>query len=203
MKHILPFFLIVGLLFTACRSGRSVADKYFLIEFDKAQSGSLADRGQPVNKSCYLAPVWVYPAFSTHQIALRSNTHELSYFSFNEWAVRPADSFEEILLDFFKENAVFRTFTFAETIYPAELRLETRVLRLEVLTTNTAFAAHLQLEFLLYDQPGNTLLLRHVSAEQRELENRNLNDFAASIGALFTEALYAFSHEVISTLIEE
>lgn len=203
MKHILPVLLVAGLLFSGCRSGRSVADKYYLIAFDKAQTDSQANTDETVDQSCYIAPVWVHPAFSSHQIAIRSNTHEISYFSFNEWAVRPAAGFEELLQEYFNEYAVFKNVAFSESIPHADLRLETKVSRLELLEKGKTFAAHLQLEFLLFDQMSNELLLRFESGEQRELETKSLNEFAAVTGVLFTEALFALSQEVRTTLIKE
>ena len=203
MKRLVLILCVALFLLPACRSGKSVSGKYYLLEPDRDQSFQLAGDQLPLPYSCYLSPVWVHPAFASHQIALRSNTHEISYFAFNEWGMRPGQALTELLESYFVREGLFVHVTTAEAIPAADLRLETRVARLEVERTGNSFVANLDLEFSLFDKDRNLVINVWEKQARRELEERNLNLFAAAVSSLFAEALHEFSEELLRTLAKE
>jgi ABC-type uncharacterized transport system auxiliary subunit len=196
MKHIFLIILASGLLLPGCRGGRALSVRYYLLEYPDEVSANLPESHATLEKSCFVNIVEVYPAFSTNQIAHRENTHELSYYAFNQWAVRPEASLTRILLDFLDKYRVFEqvyhTYPAPETDYT----IETAVQRMEVVRESNEYHAALAVRFRITDNHSGKISAEHTATSQTEMKERNLNLFAGAISAMFVEELSRFINEI-------
>ncbi len=193
MKRIL---IISSLLIAlaACRSSQPASQHFYLIEYDREWSAPWPEGLGTMAGTCEIASVWVAPAYASHQIAMRTASHQLRYFTFNEWAVRPEQAMTQLSLDFFEAFPVFEQIVHGRLVTPANYRLETEVHHLELDTRQQGVGARVHFVFSLYDMEDEKQLIhRHVADRTQELEKKNLNEFATAISRLFQEELQAFS----------
>lgn len=192
MNKINIILLVLAVALAGCRGSKPVIPKYYVVEYPHEQSVSLIDTIITLPNSVEIAQVEVYPAFATHRIAVRENTHELRYFSNSEWAVRPEQSITNYINEFLQVN---RFFEVVSTRYWNELpdyRLETTVYQMEILQDRNTFLAHLHLKFSLTNIESERVIVTHTADRTRELERRNLNLFADAINHMLFEELQRF-----------
>ncbi len=202
MRKIYLLPLLIAVLVSGCRGGQSVVNRFYLLEYPANQTFIEADTLQSISSSLEVAMVYVHPAYSSHQIAIREDSHQLRYFNFNEWATRPANSLTAILDDFFHFNPLFERVVERQTPKEADFTLNTSVFNLEVVKERNRYQARLHLEYMLIDNQTGELVFSHVADQSRQLEKRNLNLFARAINEMFLETLKDFAGEIVENGME-
>ena len=71
------------------------------------------------------------PGFDTSQIVYLHQPHELDYFVANRWADTPARMLEPLLLQALEQTGSFRAIVRAPGVVPANIRLDTELVRLQ------------------------------------------------------------------------
>lgn len=202
MKNII-YLLIIGLTVTGCKSGRSVTNRYYLLEYPPDIAVDLPEETAASEKTCYVQPVFVYPAFSSSQIAYRENSNEISYYAFNQWANRPEPVFTRMLLEFLEKNNIFHDILLSSSPDGADFSLETSVRRLEVVNEKRDYHAHLQVRFRLIENETGKIVAEHNARSSKEMKARDLNLFAIGISEIFIEELSVFANQFLNTLTNQ
>lgn len=154
----------------------------------------------PLSASCEILKPEIVPAYSSHSIALREDSHQLSYFRFNEWAVRPELVIQKMVDDFMKENQVFEELVPGRAVMSAAYLLETEINHLEVDNREDVFRARMHVEFRLRDNETSEVLVTHREDRIETLEGRNLNAFAEAVSRMFIEELATFTESFTTEL---
>ncbi len=188
-RHLI--LLLVFSVFTAgCLTRKPPVVKYYVLEYPGKES--VPSFETTIKGSCLVKPVEVSAAYSSNQIAIRENTHELRYFAFNMWAVRPEQALTGIMLRFLDDHQVFEELRSPGLVQEADYTLETRVYNLEVDTEGRDYKARLYIEFSLVDNNQNRLVKEYRIDRNIPLQDRDLNLFAAATSTIFVELLAAF-----------
>jgi len=166
------------------------------MEYPKDFQAELTDNPILAGKTCHLATVDVYPAFSGHQIALRENTHELRYFGFNQWAVRPEHNLINLLADFFDRYKVFAAVYTPAVTGETDYTIRTRVYSLEVIKERNDFFARLSVEYILVNNQNREVIHTHRAERRILLEDRDLNLFSAAVSEIFVDILVTFLESI-------
>ena len=196
---IFPLLVFLG----ACGSQKVVATKYYIIEIPM-DSILAKNRGlTPLSgKNCEIAAVDVNPAYATTQIANRSSSRALTYYSHHHWAIRPSTSFSRLILDYFIHVPIFNNVSDRFWRIQPELILETTVYHMEVVQDKDIFTAHLNLEFRLKDTKNDRNIISHRADRYIALANNDLNLFATGIGEIFYQELENLSEKIRSNINE-
>ena len=190
-KVIAGLLLIMLLACQGCLGHRDVAVRYYTLEYSPDEIVKTFANAGPVEKSLLVNPVEIHPAFSSNQIAIREDTHEIRYFSFNQWAVRPDQSLTSLLTDFLKRSNIFSSVYSPMVYIETDLTLETTVYNLEIVEDGRTFNARLNLEYRLNSSDGQ-VLYSHRADRKETLEDRNLNLFSEAITSIFIGELENF-----------
>ena len=194
-KHVLiPIFLLFAI--AGCRSGSEVTSQHYLLEIPQEYDFHWEGEPGPIVASCEVLVPDVVPAYSSHRMAIREESHQIRYFGFNEWAIRPDQVFHQMAVDFLKENRVFEELVYGRVVLPADYVLETAIIHLEADNRQEMFRARLHVEFRLRESETDEILLTHREDRFETLDSRNLNDFAEAISRMFTEELAAFTESI-------
>ncbi len=201
MKKNLLLIMLMAIVFAGCRSSQPVTQQFYLLELPEHYEGTWPERISVLSGSFELSEVQIATAYASHQIAVREKSHQLRYFSFNEWAIRPGIAFSQVMADFYKDNYVFEEVIKGRMAAPADYVLQTTITTLELDARGDTFNARLHVSFLLSDGDNtNDIIYQHEAERSLPLENKNLNFFAAAISKMFTEELHAFSVELLENL---
>ncbi len=198
MKKILLMALLSALVFAGCRSSQPVTQQYYLLEMPSQQEGDWPERLSALQGSTLISNATVVDAYASHQIALREDTHQIRYFNFNEWAIRPEHAFTQLLLNFYQENQVFEEVKHGRIVRTTDYILNTHVQVVELDMRGDLLHARLKVDFLLLDGQNEGDILHHYTVDSsKELDTKNLNSFASTISHMFIEGLHAFSVEML------
>jgi ABC-type uncharacterized transport system auxiliary subunit len=200
MKKTMPLILLLTLLLASCGGSKSVVNRFYVLEYPARTVASMEEGLSPIEGSCLIETPGMHSAFATHQIALREDTHEIKYFSFNEWANRPEQSLATIIWSFYQDFPAFGKGAVLQGSGEEKYALQTHVSRMEVVQQRNDFYARLNVEFLLVERDTGTPLAAHKASRQEPLDQRNLNLFASAISDMFVEELQLFTLEIFNAL---
>ncbi len=201
MNRTIIFIFPLLAFLASCGGQKVVATKYYVVEIP--MDSVLAENKdlKPItDKNCEISDVDINPAYATMQIANRSSSRALTYYSHHHWAIRPSVSFSRIILDYFIHLPVFNNVSDRFWRIQPEYILETTIYHLEVIQDKNTFSAHLNLEFRLKDTNNDNYVIQHRADRHMALENNDLNLFATSIGEIFFQELQELSGKVRSTI---
>lgn len=200
MNKTVMIVVMTLLVMVACRGGQVVVSQYYLLELPPFDEAMPSGAFQTLPGICEVAEVKVAPAFASHQIAVREDTHQIRYFSFNEWAVRPPLAFTGLLLDFLQDRQVFEEVTHGRHALPSKYLIETEITHLEMDVGRPLVYARLNLTISLYDTATGDRLVSHQADRSEPLSAQDLNEFASVTSQLFAEELTKFSMSVSEKL---
>jgi ABC-type uncharacterized transport system auxiliary subunit len=200
MTRTLSLILCLSLILAGCLGRRSIPARYYILDFPPGLEVDI-NTGPPIQKSCLIRPVNISPAYSTTQIALRERTHEIRYFAFNQWAVRPEQSFTSLLVDFINDQNIFRTIhTRPGLNLEPDYIIETAIHHMVLVEEGRDYYARLSLEYVLRDFINDEIIVNHRADREELLEEKNLNLFAAAISEIFIDELGKFSSAVLADI---
>lgn len=200
MKKLIIIPVLTMLLFAGCRSTQPVQNNFFLLELPPAFFEDSQRRVKSIDATCELIKVEVAAPYASHQIAIREDSHRMRYFSFNEWAHRPGQSFSNMAFRYLEEGKFFRELYTGRHRETPDYLIETEVYHLEVDNRSGLFEARLVVEFQLLNAETHEPVVQHRSNRTRSLQENSLNLFAAEISNLFYEELINFMDLVINNL---
>lgn len=96
------------------------------------------------------------PGFETAQIAYLQQPHQLSYFTDSRWTDTPARMLQPLLRQALEQSAAFRAV--AQTAIPADIRLDTELIRLQQDFTTRPSRVRITLRAQLIDVRGKRVL---------------------------------------------
>ncbi len=205
LKAILLFtgiLFFAGSLLTGCMSRKQPTNKYYVLERPEGAGDSITPRSAAIDGYCEVAPVDVYPAYASQSIARRKESHELVYYSYHHWAVRPGETMTLLVEDYMDQAAVFDGVSTRFWKTSPDFRLETTVFHLEALPENKDMVAHLSLRFTLIDNRDDESLVVHHADRKERLPRKDLNLYAKAMGEIFHEELDRFSRKITEQLGE-
>lgn len=193
MNRIIPLFILPVLL-SGCFGGKQLPTRHYLLEYPE---GGVALAVSAAELPLFHAPVFVenvqiHPAFSTHQIAIREDSNEVSFFSFNEWAVRPSVSLTIMTRRFLAEHGYFNRLVTSPQEASKGYGLAVQVERIEVVRDRNKFVAMLSMSLTLTENLTGDVVLSKATVRSEPLAERNLNLFAQTISRLYIEELHRF-----------
>ena len=199
MRNAMFYSLLTLFVMAGCRTSQPVVYKYYLLEFNAGQMLEWPERIAGIPASCEITTVQIAPAYSGSRIAVREASHQIRYFTFNEWAIRPEQGLTRIALDYLDAHRVFDTVKHGRPVVPADYLLDTHVYHIELDARGEVFRARLHVEFQLTDAAG-TVIGTYSSDEYRTLPEKNVNGFAEAVSELFVDALHTFSVKIMQDL---
>jgi cholesterol transport system auxiliary component len=122
--------LLGALLLTGCSLFQPPHEESQHIYVLDAQAPESAD---PIKRDLVLAVSMprARPGFDTSQMVYVRQSHELDYFAVNRWADTPARMLAPLLLQTLEQTGTFRAVVPALGTVPADIRLDTELVRLQ------------------------------------------------------------------------
>jgi len=96
--------------------------------------------------------------FDTPQMAYLRQPHELNYFAVNRWADTPAHMLDSLLVQALEQTKSFRAVVHLANVVPANVRLDTELIRLQQDFSTKPSKVQLTLRAQLIDVTGKQVL---------------------------------------------
>jgi len=219
MKSILLPTLGLMILLSGCMSEKAVITRHYTIEWEddrkeeagenhrkeeagenhrKEEAGE-NQRKEEAGGNQGLVPgrleidqVEISPLYEKTQIVNRSDSHEISYYRYHQWAIRPAVAVMEVIRTYIEGAGMFESVSSQYSRAIPDYHFMTTIRQLELIESKNQFLAHLHIEFSLVSHADGSTLLEHRADRTTSLEKKELNLFAAAISDMLVSELRAF-----------
>lgn len=195
-KIILPVLLLF--IMQGCFSEQSAINKYYTIEHPHEVSSDPVNADPTVDGICELMPIEIHSLYESNKIVNRSDSHEITYYKYHQWAVRPSVAIREMILHQLETANLFEGISTRYLSKIPDYTFVTILRSLEVLEEEEALSAHLDIEFRMKNQAGE-MLVNHTAMRTEKLMEKDMNLFAEKVSSMINEELELF----ISGLNEE
>lgn len=180
------------LLLSSCIPEKNVTRKYYTLELPETYISTMQPAPERLQGECEIGRVSVNPVYDRNQIVNRNDSHEISYYVYHQWAVRPDEAIRELLYNYLDTKNIFERVASRYSRSIPDYRMEASIEKLEIVDNNS-FSAHIQMEFTLYDNSNDSILVVHGADRKEPLQKRNLNLFALEVSNIFCEELEVFT----------
>jgi ABC-type uncharacterized transport system auxiliary subunit len=188
--YIFVTFLIV---LAGCLSEKKVVRRYYTLEIPAGKITASADTAFRIKGNCEVEQVIVNMIYDKNQIVNRAGSNEISYYIYNQWAVRPSDAITSIIKEYLGTAGLFEQTSDRYDRLVPDFKLRTSVNSLELIETKKSSIAHLNLEFRLIDNSDGRVILNHRADRENPLEENNLNIFSGEISKMLLEEFDIFT----------
>lgn len=183
------FFFIPG-----CFSEQSAINKYYTIEHQYDSQSDSVNGKSKISGICELMPIEINSLYESNKIVNRSDSHEITYYKYHQWAVRPSVAIREMILLHLEESQLFEGISTRYLSKIPDYRFVTILRKLEVIEEEDSFAAHLEIEFRIQNKSGE-LLINHFARRTEKLAEKDMNLFAGKVSKIIHEELGLFIAE--------
>jgi ABC-type uncharacterized transport system auxiliary subunit len=188
--YILVFFLI---LFSGCMSEKKIERRYYTIELPTELLSDNTDSISVIMGHCEIEQVEINQVYEKNQIVNRAGSNEVSYYMYNQWAIRPSDAILELIQEYLVTTGLFQDISTGYGRSLPDYRFCTSVKSLELIENNKSSVAHVSLEFRVINNSNDNVILSHKADRTSTLKQNDLNIFAHEISTIIYEELNIFS----------
>ncbi len=174
-------------------SEKKIVRKYYTIEIPADQIPVPVDSISVINGNCEIDDVEVNLVYQRNQIVNRTSSHEVSYYIYHQWAIRPSDAIKEMIQEYLGSSGIFQSISTRYSRSIPDYRYWTSINNLELIEMNKSSLAHLNLEFRLIDNSNDQVILSHKADRVNPLKQKDINIFAIEVSNIICEELSIFS----------
>lgn len=178
---------------TACISQQAVIQKHYTIEYPEEPENNAEDSQQAIPGSLEVQQIEIGPVYDKNQIVNRSDSHEITYYKYHQWAVKPSLALMRFTMYYLDKSHLFESVSSRYNRAIPDYLFTTNIHQLEVLEDKNQFSAHVHLEFRILRNADNRVLLHHEAERIEPLEERDLNLFAGAVSEIYYTELEKFA----------
>ena len=199
MKNYYLVILLLSIILIQSCSKKVVTRNYYILEFP-VQNEEIQRSKPLVNESCEIFAVNIPPAFSQSRIAVRTRSHEISYYQNHLWAVAPGDLIVQLIETYMQEENIFTKASQSIWKEVPIYRIYPYVQQIEAQDIDDELYAHLKMKIDLFNSSDNSIVVSHQFERKEMLEERDINLLAESLSKILQEELQQFSDKIKTEL---
>ena len=196
MKQYIIIIIASMLILSSCISEKRVVRKYYTLEIPEEVNITKYDIAASVPGKCEIEQVSVNSVYAKNQIVNRNDSHEITYYMYHQWAVRPDEAIRELLYTYLDNKNLFGRIATRFSMSVPEYRMETSISRLEIIEGKKFFSAHIKLKLELVLNKNDSILISHHADRTEPLKRKDLNLFAGELSNILYEELEMFAGKV-------
>ncbi len=197
MKRIAAVLAVFFLILLPGCSKKALIRKYYVIEAQNESPFNL--QVEPLPFSVDVRDFYVSKAFEQARIAVRSESHELDYYFYHYWAVRPSAAIADIIHSLIVRENIFRSCRRGYTQAP-DFIITGQIYALERVENRNQKAAHVSGIIELVDAKTENPVVRYEFDQTQELlEDQSMNGFARYMSNIIMDVTRTFLYRTIDT----
>jgi ABC-type uncharacterized transport system auxiliary subunit len=189
---IVSIFALLSILCAGCMAEKTIVMKYYVLEVPEQVPARNPEHRGVIRAVCEVGPTETSPLLETNQIINRSDSHEITYYRYHQWAIRPSIAVRELVLHQLESSGLFESVFDDHSRSIPDYRFTTSLQKLEVIENSDSFAARVKLDFSILDNENNRLLLGHQADRTTDLMAKDLNLFVREVSRIIQDELNVF-----------
>jgi ABC-type uncharacterized transport system auxiliary subunit len=193
------FVFLFGLFSVQCGK-RAILRKYYLLYAGELDKQELPVESANLPFSVDIRDFRVSRAYNQTRIALRSQSHELNYYYYHHWAVRPSAAIADLVYSVIQKSGTFRRCSRSYTYNP-DYYITGQINQIERLQKGNKAFAHITADFILTDYRSELPAFKHHLERTVELQNdKSMNLFAQTISEIIRSETEIFIEKIAELL---
>ncbi len=198
IKKLFVLGVVITLGLVGC-SKRTLVRNYYVLDAPQDDRFKVLDIETPIPVSVDVRDFDVSNAFDDTRIVSRSGSHEIRYYYYHHWAVRPSAAIAELIFQELDALQLFQTLALGFEANVGYI-VSGKLFALERQTRPDAMdACHVHLVFELQDERSGHTVVRHEYERTEPLSDTSMNTFAVQISDLILRGHDAFLEKVIAS----
>lgn len=138
----------------------------------------------------------VTKAFDQTRMAVRTSSHELNYYFYHHWAVKPATTIADMVYQLIDQIDLFKRCS-REYTSDTDYIITGHVHKIERVEGKKYNGAHLSITFELIESNSGLPVVRYNFDKESPLDkDRTMNQFAYTISKILTEEVVLFTYKI-------
>lgn len=208
MKTVHPIYRIKSILtaLAACAiiSGcakQSLDTSYYLIEFASNAANPKLVRPDPIPFKVQVLNFKIPRSYDSIRIIARFSSHQINYYRYSLWAVRPQIAVADLVLQQINAYRLFKDCQREFLDERPDFEITGEVTQIERFESQNFTAAHLKMEFALYNYNNKDIVLTHDFDREVPIPSGNMTIFAKAISDIVAEESENFLVKVVDYFV--
>jgi ABC-type uncharacterized transport system auxiliary subunit len=197
MKCSLIFSTIicVGLILTNCAK-KALIRKYYVLQTTNTLSQNESGTNNPLPLKVDIRDFQTAKAFDQTRIAVRTESHEMNYYFYHHWAVKPSITIADIIYSIVDGSGLFQR-TYRGYSSDSNFIITGYIHEIERIDMKKHKAAHIRMSFELIDTETSSPVIRYeLEKEVKFNKDKSMNRFANILSEILQTETEKFIHKI-------
>lgn len=189
-------FLAAVLMITGC-TRQLVVTTYYLLDYLPTAKTKRLQLKEPLPFRAQVRNFKIPRSFDSIRIVARFSSHQINYYRYSLWAVRPQIAIADLLAQHINAYHIFQDCQreFLDKIPDYEITGE--IYQIELYDSEQFAAAHLKMVIELHDRSQNKLIVKHDFDREHQIPKENMTVFAKALSDIINEETEIFLAKVV------
>ncbi len=178
---IILIVFILSLFMSGCFS--SPSKRYFQINIDNTSI-----KNSNLRKIIFLKNIDVNEFYDDYRLVYRKSTHELNYYAYEFWTIKPGKLIKNAVINYLKNNESYN-FIRKLTAYNPDYYIESKINVLEEVEKNNIRYGRLSMEFELYNFKSGKKLLTYNFDKKEKFQEKKIDYFPKTISNILQKQI--------------
>ncbi len=188
--------LILINIIIGCAS-KPLVTTYYLLDYFAAETNEKLQLDEPLPHSVQVVNFKIPRSFDSIRIIARFSSHQINYYRYNLWAVRPQIAIADLLVQHINSYRLFQNCKREFLDERPDFEITGEIFQIEKYESENYSAAHLKMVFELYDRNTNELLVRHMFDKERSVPQENMTIFAKAMSDMIQNEAEIFLEKAV------
>jgi len=176
---------------------KTLETSYYLIEFASNATNPGLELKEPLPYKVQVLNFKIPRSYDSIRIIARFSTHQINYFRYSLWAVRPQIAVADLIVQQINAYHIFKECQREFLDDRPDYEITGEVSQIERFENDQYSAAHLKMSFNLYDYNNKDIVLAHSFDREVPIPSGNMTIFAKAVSDIVAEESENFLGKVI------
>ena len=195
-RKVVLMVLFVTVILTISCSRQALVTTYYLLDYYPNAVNQNLLYEEPIPYRVQVVNFKIPRSFDSIRIIARFSSHQINYYRYSLWAVRPQIAAADLLVQHINAYGLFAKCQREFLEERPEYEITGEIFQIERFESEKYSAAHLKMNLELYDRENNDLLIRHAFDRENDIPTGNMSIFAKAISDIINEETEIFLEKV-------
>ncbi len=202
LRAVLALTVLAACMTLAGCAKKTLDTSYYLIEFASNATNPKLIRAEPLPYRVQVLNFKIPRSYDSIRMIARFSSHQINYFRYSLWAVRPQIAVADLVVQQVNAYRLFkdcqREFLDERSNFERpDFEITGEVSQIERFESEKFSAAHLRMDFDLYDYNNKDIILTHNFDREVQIPGGNMTIFAKAISDIVAEESENFLIKVV------
>ena len=196
MRKISLISMLIVVVFIIGCGRQALVTTYYLLDYYPSPDNEKLILTDPIPHKVQVMNFKIPRSFDSIRIIARYSSHQINYFRYSLWAVRPQIAAADLLVQHINAYRLFEQCQREFLEERPEYEITGEIFQIERYDSEKYSSAHLKMNFEFYDRENNNLLIRHPFDRDNEIPKGNMAIFAKAISDIINEEAEIFLEKI-------